>query len=323
MTRAIRVHATGGPEALEWENIDVGEPAAGEVRLRQTAIGINFIDIYQREGLYPLDKPFIPGSEAAGVVEAAGPDVTVLKRGDRVAYAGVLGAYTEARLIAADRLVKLPDAIDDTKAAAVMLKGLTAEYLLRRTFAVEPGHDILFHAAAGGVGLIACAWAAHLGANVIGTAGSEAKMALAREHGAHHMINYRTEDFVERVREITEGRGVDAVYDSVGKDTFPGSLDVLKRRGMWVSFGQSSGPVPEFAPLLLMRKGSLFATRPTLFDYIARRDELETAAAALFHVLETGIVKSGAEQTFPLADATKAHIALESRKTVGSTVLVV
>jgi NADPH2:quinone reductase len=323
MTRAIRVHSTGGPEELRWEEIDVGEPTAGEVRIRQTAVGVNFIDVYHRSGLYPVPLPFIPGSEAAGIVEAVGPGVAGLRSGDRVAYANAPGAYCEARVIDANRLVKLPDAIDDPTAAAAMLKGLTAEYLLRRTYPVERGHDILFHAAAGGVGLIACAWAAHLGATVIGTVGSEPKAALARAHGAQHLINYRDEDFVARVREITSGRGVDVVYDSVGKDTFPGSLDVLRKRGMWVSFGQSSGPVPDFPPLLLMRKGSLFATRPTLFDYIAVRAELEEAAAALFGFLAAGVIDAAPRQIFALSEARDAHVALESRTTVGSTVLLV
>lgn len=323
MVHAIRVHSTGGPDVLQWEEIEVGEPAPNEVRLRQTAIGVNFIDVYQRKGLYQRDLPYIPGSEAAGLVEANGSAVDWLKPGDRVAYANAPGAYREARLIDASRLVKLPPGIEDASAAAVLLKGLTAEYLLRRTFAVQPGHTVLFHAAAGGVGLIACAWAAHLGANVIGTVGSPDKAKLASEHGCHHVIDYSREDFVGRVSEITDGRGVDVVYDSVGKNTFPGSLDVLKPRGMWVSFGQSSGAVPEFSPLLLSQKGSLFATRPSLFDYIPTRAELDAATDALFAVIDAGIVDAKPRQTFSLENARQAHMALESRNTVGATVLTV
>ncbi|MHA1559138.1 MAG: quinone oxidoreductase family protein [Alphaproteobacteria bacterium] len=323
MVHAIRVHSTGGPDVLVWENIEVGEPAANEVRLRQTAIGVNFIDVYQRKGLYQLDLPYIPGSEAAGLVERTGSAVDWLKPGDRVAYVNAPGAYCEARLIDASRLVKLPPSIEDAGAAAVLLKGLTAEYLLRRTFAVQPGHIVLFHAAAGGVGLIACAWAAHLGATVIGTVGSPKKVELAAAHGCRHVIDYTREDFVARVSEITDGRGVDVVYDSVGKDTFPGSLDVLKPRGMWVSFGQSSGAVPEFSPLLLLQRGSLFATRPSLFNYISTRAELDTAANALFAAVDDGIVNAKPRQTYSLENAKDAHAALESRNTVGATVLTV
>lgn len=323
MPYAIRVHDNGGPEVLHWEQVEIGKPEAGQVRLRQTAVGVNFIDIYRRSGLYPMDLPFVPGSEGAGFVQEIGEGVVWLKPGDRVAYADAPGAYAEERLIGAEKLVKLPDSVDDEAAAAGILKGLTAEYLLRRTFAVQEGHDILFHAAAGGVGLLACAWAAHLGARVIGTVGSEPKAELAREHGCHHVINYTTEDFVSRVKEITGGKGVDVVYDSVGKATFPGSLDALKKRGMWVSFGQSSGAVPDFPPLLLMRKGSLFATRPTLFDYIATRKELDEAAEALFAVIADGVIDARPRQTFPLKNAADAHIALEARRTVGSTVLLV
>jgi NADPH2:quinone reductase len=323
MVHAIRVHSTGGPDVLRWEEIEVGEPAANEVRLRQTAIGVNFIDVYQRKGLYQIDLPYIPGSEAAGLVEATGSAVDWLKPGDRVAYANAPGAYCEARLIDTSRLVKLPPSVEDSSAAAVLLKGLTAEYLLRRTFAVHPGHFVLFHAAAGGVGLIACAWAAHLGATVIGTVGSASKAELAAAHGCHHVIDYGREDFVARVAEITDGRGVDVVYDSVGRDTFPGSLDVLKPRGMWVSFGQSSGAVPEFSPPLLLQKGSLFATRPSLFHYISTRTEFDAATDALFAVIDAGIVDAKPRQTFSLENAGDAHTALESRSTVGATVLTV
>ena len=323
MPHAIRVHSCGGPEVLRWDEVEVGKPGPGKVRLRQTAIGVNFIDIYRRRGLYPMDLPFVPGDEGAGIIDEVGEGVDWLKPGDRVAYANAPGAYAEVRLIDAPKLVKLPPSVDDAAAAASILKGLTAEYLLRRTFAVRAGHDILFHAAAGGVGLIACAWAAHLGANVIGTVGSESKARLAREHGCRHTINYTTDDFFARVRELTNGRGVDVVYDSVGKDTFPRSLEVLKRRGMWVSYGQSSGAVPAFPPLLLMQKGSLYATRPTLFDFIATREELDAAAGALFAVIAAGVVVAKPRQSFALRDAAAAHIAMETRSTVGSTVLLV
>lgn len=321
MARAVRIHTLGGPEVLQVEEIEVGAPKAGEARIRQTAIGVNFVDTYERSGLYPIDIPFIPGSEAVGIVEAVGDGVAPLKPGDRVAYASVRGAYCSERLIAADRLVALPDSIEDRIAAAAMLKGLTAEYLLRRTFPVKPGHFVLFHAAAGGVGQIACQWAKALGGTVIGTVGSEAKAEIARAHGCDHVVNYETEDFVERVREITEGRGVDVVYDGVGEATFPASLDALKRRGMWVSFGQSSGKVPDFSPLLLATKGSLFMSRPRLADYVAERTELESAAAALFAAIASGEVEMSDIGSFPLTEAAEAHRALEGRRTTGSTIL--
>jgi len=319
----IRVNTNGGPEVLDAETgFEVGEPDAGEVRLRHTAIGVNYIDTYQRRGFYPIDLPFTPGMEAAGIVEAIGPDVVGFRPGDRVAYAGASGAYAAARLIAADRLVPIPDGVDDRTAAAAMLKGLTAEFLLRRTYPVSSDTVLLFHAAAGGVGLIACQWAKAMGATVIGTVGSPRKAELARAHGCDHVINYSEDDFVERVREITDGRGVDVVYDGVGEATFPGSLDALKRRGMWVSFGQASGPVPDFSPLLLSRKGSLFMTRPSLGDYTRDRAELEAAAAALFEAIASGAVEIRIEQEFPLAEAAEAHRALEGRNTVGSTILI-
>lgn len=321
MSTAIRVHEHGGPEVLTVEDIEVAAPKAGEVLLRQTAIGVNFIDTYERSGLYPIDPPFIPGQEAAGVIEAVGPGVSDFGVGERVAYASVVGAYCTLRVIAANRLVRVPDPIDDAIAAAVMLKGLTAEYLLRRTLPVKPGHVVLFHAAAGGVGQIAIQWAKALGATVIGTVGSTEKAAIATSLGCDHVINYASEDFVARVREITEGRGVDVVFDGVGQATFPGSLDALKRRGMWVSFGQSSGRVPDFSPLMLSAKGSLFMTRPRLGDYIAERSELETAAAALFAVIASGEVTIPAVRSFALADAAEAHRALEGRQTTGSTIL--
>jgi NADPH:quinone reductase len=324
MTKAVRVHAYGGPEALRWDDVQVGAPGEGEVRIRQTAIGLNFIDVYQRTGLYPQPSlPFIPGNEGAGVVMAVGPGVTEFKPADRVAYAMAVGAYAEERLVPADRLVPLPDAISDEVAAAIMLKGMTARYLLRRTYKVARGTTLLLHAAAGGVGLIACQWAAALGATVIGTVGSPEKAALAPANGCTHIINYREEDFVRAVKRLTGGEGVDVVYDSVGKDTFPGSLDCLKPLGMWVSFGQSSGPVPEFKITLLSQKGSLYATRPSLAHYTAKRADLLAAARELFDMVSSGKVKVSVNQTYKLADAARAHSDLETRATTGSTVLVV
>lgn len=322
MTKAIRVHAYGGPEALKWEEVEVGKPGPGEARIRQTAIGLNFIDVYQRSGLYPQSSlPFVPGNEAAGVLVAVGESVDDLKPGERVAYAMGPGGYAEERLIAADRLVPLPDAIGDDVAASIMLKGMTAQYLLRRIYKVGRGTTLLFHAAAGGVGLIACQWAAALGATVIGTVGSKEKAELARANGCAHVINYREEDFVAMVKRYTGGEGVDVVYDSVGKDTFPGSLDCLKPFGMWVSFGQSSGPVPEFKITLLMQKGSLFATRPSLNHYTARRDDLLETARDLFEAVTSGKVKVSVNQTYPLSAAARAQQDLEARATTGSTVL--
>jgi NADPH2:quinone reductase len=323
MTKAIRVHELGGPEVLRYEDVGVGKPGAGEALVRHTAIGVNFIDCYYRTGLYPAagGLPFIPGGEGAGVVEAVGEGVDWLKPGDRVAYSTGLGAYADARLIPADRLVKLTEAIADDQAAGMMLKGMTAEYLLRRTYKVKAGDTILIHAAAGGVGLIAGQWARHLGATVIGTAGSPEKAELARAHGYHHVINYRTEDFVARVKEITGGKKCDVVYDSVGKDTFAGSLDCLRPLGMMVSFGQSSGAVPPFSVNILSQKGSLFLTRPTLFTYTATRAGLEECAASLFDAVSRGIVKIEVNQRYPLKDAAQAHRDLEGRRTTGATVL--
>ena len=324
MTHAIRIHQTGGPEVLRWEEIEVGKPGRGEVRLRHTAVGLNYIDVYHRTGLYPIQTPAIPGLEAAGVVEEVGVGVTDLKAGDRVAYASPpVGAYSESRLMPADRLVKLPADISDTTAAAMMLRGMTAQYLLRRTFVVKPGDTILIHAAAGGVGLIVCQWAKHLGATVIGTVGSEEKAALARAHGCDHAIIYTREDFVARVTEITGGRKVDVVYDSVGKDTFLKSLDCLKPLGMIVSFGQSSGPVAPFDPGVLSAKGSLFLTRPTIMNYTERREDLVASARDLFEVVQQGHVRIEIGQTYPLKDAAQAHRDLEARKTTGSTVLTI
>src|SRR4051794_27783043 len=321
MPHAIRVHETGGPEVLKWEEIDVGEPGPGQVRLRQEAAGLNYIDVYHRTGLYPQPLPFTPGVEGAGVIEALGPDVAGLNIGDRVAYAGPIGGYAEVRLIDADRLVKLPDAISSEQAAAAMLQGMTVHMLLRRVYPVKAGDTILIHAAAGGVGLIACQWAKALGATVIGTVGNDDKAALARAHGCDHPIVYTREDFVAEVERITGGRKLPVVYDSVGKDTFLKSLDCLAPRGLMVSFGNASGPPDPIAPGLLAQKGSLFLTRPTLFNYIATRSELEEAASELFGMFASGKVKVEVKQRFALADAAEAHRALESRKTSGSTVL--
>ena len=324
MVNAIRVHEAGGPEVLKWEAVEVGDPGPGQIRLRHTAVGLNYIDTYFRSGLYPAPSglPFIPGNEGAGVVEAIGDGVDLFNVGDRAAYAGPLGSYCEERIIDAAGVVKVPDGVSDEQAAAMMLKGMTARYLLRQTFRVEPGHTVLFHAAAGGVGSIAGQWAKHLGVTIIGTVSSAAKAELARANGYTHVINYAEEDFVERVKEITGGAGVDAVYDSVGRDTFPASLDCLKPLGMWVSFGQSSGALPEINLGILSQKGSLFATRPTLFHYIATREALEETANDLFDVVASGAVKIAVNQTYKLADAVTAHQDLEGRRTTGSTVLI-
>ncbi|HET9335456.1 MAG TPA: quinone oxidoreductase [Sphingomicrobium sp.] len=323
MPHAIHVRQPGGPETLEWTEVEVGNPGPGEVRLRQTAVGLNFIDIYHRTGLYPQPSPFIPGVEAAGVVEACGPDVDWLRPGDRVAYAGPIGAYAEERLIAADRLVKIPDAISDEQAAAAMLQGMTVQMLVRQVHALQPGEPILLHAAAGGVGLILCQWAASLGATVIGTVSSEEKAELAQAHGCQHAIVTSKQDFVTEVERITSGAKLPVVYDSVGRDTFLRSLDCLRPRGLMVSFGNASGPVEPFTPLLLSQKGSLFLTRPTLFSYIATRTELETAASELFEMLLAGRLKIEVNQRFALRDAAEAHRALEARQTTGSTVFTV
>jgi len=323
MTKAIRIHEHGGPEVMRWEEVTVGDPGPGQVRLRHHAVGLNFIDVYHRTGLYPV--PSLPsglGLEAAGVVEAVGDGVAEVKPGDRVAYASPpVGAYAEARLMPADRVVKLPDAIDDRTAAAMMLKGMTAQYLLRRSYRVQPGDFVLIHAAAGGVGLIACQWANHLGATVIGTVGSDDKAALSRAHGCHHAIVYTRENFVARVKEITGGKGVAVVYDSVGKAVFMDSLDCLRPLGMMVTFGNASGPVPAFEPGVLAAKGSLFLTRPSLMHYTALREDLAASARELFEVVAKGVVKIEVPQTYPLAEAAQAHRDLEARKTTGSTLL--
>ncbi|HET8875808.1 MAG TPA: quinone oxidoreductase [Casimicrobiaceae bacterium] len=322
MAQAIRFHATGGPDVLTWESVDVAAPGPGEVRVRNTAIGVNFIDTYQRSGLYPVTLPSGLGTEAAGVVEAVGPGVQGLAPGDRVASCtGPLGAYSTERLVPADKLVKLPDGIDERTAAAMMLKGLTVQYLFRQTFPLKAGDTIVFHAAAGGVGLIACQWARALGVTMIGTVSSDAKAALAREYGCTHTIVYTRENFVERVREITGGKGVPVVYDSIGKDTFPASLDCLAPRGMFVTFGSSSGPVPPFNLIMLSQKGSLYATRPTLFTYASSHAALDAMASELFEHVKNGRIKPDARQTFALKDAAEAHRSLESRKTTGATLL--
>jgi len=323
MAKAIQVSTHGGPEVLTYTDVDPGKPGPGEVLIRHTAIGLNFLDTYFRSGLYPAPNglPLIPGGEAAGVVEALGEGVGELSAGDRVAYAVNLGAYAEQRRIAAERLVKIPDGISDSQAAAMMLKGMTAEYLLRRTYKVKAGDTLLCHAAAGGVGLILGQWARHLGAEVIGTAGSADKVELALENGYGHVINYLETDFVAEVKRITGGELCDVVYDSVGKDTFPGSLDCLKPFGLFVSFGQSSGPIPPFNLQMLSQKGSLYATRPTLFTYNAKRQALVESARALFEVVSSGAVDIKVNQTYSLRDAAKAHADLEARRTTGTTIL--
>ena len=322
MPHAIRIHQTGGPEVLRWEEVDVPAPAAGEATVRHHAVGLNFIDTYHRTGLYPLPLPAGIGLEGAGVVEAVGAGVSEVKVGDRVAYAGgPVGAYAEVRNLPAHRLLKVPDAIGFDTAAAMMLQGLTAAYLLRRTYRVQPGDAVLIHAAAGGVGLIACQWAKALGATVIGTVGSPAKAELAKAHGCDHVINYSTENFTQRVREITGGEGVPVVYDGVGQDTFMGSLDSLRPLGMMVTYGNASGPVPPLDLLLLSQKGSLFVTRPTLMNYTAKRTDLEMLGTELFDIVVSGKVRIEVNQTCALKDVAQAHRDLEARKTTGSTIL--
>jgi NADPH2:quinone reductase len=322
LAKAIRYARTGGPEVMELAEVEVGEPGPGEARVRNHAIGLNFIDVYFRNGLYPAPLPGGLGQEGAGVVEAVGEDVTHVRPGDRVAYAArPNGAYSELRVMPADILVKLPDDIDFETGAAMMLQGLTVQYLFRRTYPLQAGETILFHAAAGGVGLIACQWARALGVNLIGTVGSNEKAELARQHGAAHVINYNTEDVVQRVLEITNGAKVPVVYDSVGKDTFLRSLDCLQPLGLMVSFGNSSGAVPPFALSELVSRGSLYITRPTLQTYAAKREDLEAMAADLFQMVTSGKIKIEIHQRFPLADAAQAHIALESRRTTGKTIL--
>jgi NADPH2:quinone reductase len=322
MPHAIRIHAAGGPEVLKWEEVAVGDPGPGEARVRHTAIGVNYIDTYHRSGLYKVAFPSGLGGEAAGVVEAVGTGVDWVKPGDRVAYCGGgLGAYSEARVMPAAALVRLPDGITDQSAATLMLKGLTVQYLFRQTYKLKAGDTMLFHAAAGGVGLIACQWARALGVTMIGTVGSDDKAALAKANGCTHTIVYTRENFVERVKALTGGKGVPVVYDGVGKDTFPGSLDCISPRGLWVSFGNASGAIPPFDILLLSQKGSLYATRPTLFTHTAKREDLTAMADDLFSLVLAGKIVSTPRQTFPLKDAADAHRALESRGTTGATVL--
>ena len=323
MPNAIRIHKTGKPDVLQWEEVDVGEPGPGQVRIRQEAAGLNFIDVYHRTGLYKQALPFTPGVEGAGVVEAVGDGVSHVKKGDKVAYAGPLGGYAEERLIDADRLVKLPKGISTEQAAGMMLQGMTAQMLLRSVFPVHEGDTILVHAAAGGVGLIMCQWAAALGATVIGTVGTEEKAELARAHGCTYPIVYSKQDFVAEVKRITDGAKLPVVYDSVGRDTFMKSLDCLKTRGLMVSFGNASGPPKPIAPNLLAQKGSLYLTRPTLFHYIATREQLEQSANELFDMVSSGKVKIEVQQRFALKDAAEAHRALQERKTTGSTILTI
>ena len=323
MVRAIRVHRTGGPEVLTLEDVEVGDPGPGEARVRHGAIGLNFIDCYFRSGLYPAPKglPFIPGNEGAGVVVSVGAGVTTVKPGDRVAYVGPPGSYAEERLVPADRLVTIPAGVSDEIAAAAMLKGMTVQYLLKRTFPVKAGTTILFHAAAGGVGQIAGQWAKALGATIIGTAGGPEKVALAKTRGYDHVIDYKADDFVAAVKDLTGGRGVDVVYDSIGKDTFPKSLDCLRPLGMFVSFGNASGPVPPFSMQELASRGSLFTTRQSLFTHIAPRADLEAIAADLFAVISSGAVEIPLSKRWKLEEAAEAHRALEARATTGSMVL--
>jgi NADPH2:quinone reductase len=321
MTKAVRYHKTGGPEVLQLEDMPVGEPGAGQVKLRHTAIGVNFIDTYQRSGLYPMQLPQTAGNEGAGVVQAVGSGVTTLKAGDRVAYTGQVGSYCGERLAPADRMVKIPEGISDETAASMMLKGMTVQYLIHRTYPVKAGDTVLWHAAAGGVGLIACQWLKALGATVIGTVGSPDKAKLAKAHGADHVIDYSKENFVARVKEITGGKGVPVVYDSVGKSTWEGSLDCLQPLGMWVIFGNASGPVPPLNTAILAQKGSLFMTRPTLVTYVAARADLEARSKSLFDVVKSGKVKIEISARYKLADAAQCHRDLEGRKTTGSVIL--
>jgi NADPH2:quinone reductase len=321
MAKAVRYHKQGGPEVLQFDDVQVGDPGAGQVRIRHTAIGVNFVDTYQRSGLYPMQLPAVAGNEGAGVVEAVGSGVNELKPGDRVAYTGLPGSYCEARVVPADRMVKLPQGISEEQAASMMLKGLTVHYLIHTTYPVKRGETVLWHAAAGGVGLIACQWLRALGVTTIGTAGSDEKTALAKAHGADHVVNYSKENFVEKVKAITGGKGVPVVYDSVGKTTWEGSLDCLRPRGLIVSFGNASGPVPPVNLGILSTKGSLYVTRPTLATHIASRADLVERSNSLFEVVKSGKVKIETTRRYKLADAQQAHRDLESRKTTGSVIL--
>ena len=322
MPKAIRYHKTGGPEVLQLDEVPVAEPGQGQVRIRHTAIGVNFVDTYQRSGLYPMQLPQVAGNEGAGVVEAVGPGVSDLKKGDRVAYTGLVGSYCETRVVPADRMVKIPEGISDDQAASMMLKGLTVHYLIHSTYPVKRGETVLWHAAAGGVGTIACQWLKTLGVTTIGTVGSDEKARLAKDHGATHVINYSRENFVERVKALTDGKGVPVVYDSVGKSTWEGSIECLRPRGYLVSFGNASGAVTSFNPGILAQKGSLYLTRPTLASYIAARQELVERSNSLFEVVKSGKVKIETTGRYKLTDAQQAHRDLEGRKTTGSVVLV-
>jgi NADPH2:quinone reductase len=321
MAKAVRFHKQGGPEVMQYEEVPVGDPGQGQARIRHTAIGVNFVDTYQRSGLYPMQMPQVAGNEGAGVVEAVGPGVTELKAGDRVAYTGLPGSYCDVRVVPADRLVKLPEGISEEQAASMMLKGLTVHYLIHTTYPVKKGETVLWHAAAGGVGLIACQWLKALGVTVIGTAGSDEKAALAKAHGAEHVVNYSRENFVERVQSITGGKKVPVVYDSVGKTTWEGSLECLGPRGLMVSFGNASGPVAPVNLGILSTKGSLYVTRPTLATHIASRADLVARSNDLFNVVKNGKVKIETTKRYKLADAQQAHRDLEGRKTTGSIIL--
>jgi NADPH2:quinone reductase len=321
MAKAVRFHKQGGPEVLQYEDVQVGEPGPGQARIRHTAIGVNFVDTYQRSGLYPMPLPAVAGNEAAGVVEAVGSGVTDLKAGDRVAYTGLPGSYCDVRIVPADRMVKLPQGISEEQGASMMLKGLTVHYLIHTTYPAKKGETVLWHAAAGGVGLIACQWLKAMGVTVIGTVGSDEKAALAKAHGVEHVINYSQENFVERVKSLTGGKGVPVVYDAVGKSTWEGSLDCLRPRGLMVSFGNASGAVPPFNVVILSTKGSLYVTRPTLATHIATRADLVERSASLFDVVKSGKVKIETTGRYKLADAQQAHRDLEGRKTTGSIVL--
>jgi len=321
MTKAVRFHKTGGPEVLQLDDVQVGEPGQGQVRVRHTAIGVNFIDTYQRSGLYPMQPPQVAGNEGAGVVEAVGAGVSGLKKGDRVAYTGQVGSYCTERLLPADRVVKVPDGITDEQAACLMLKGMTVQYLIHTTYAVKKGDTVLWHAAAGGVGLMACQWLKALGVTVIGTVGSPEKAKIAKAHGCEHVIDYTKENFVERVKEITGGKKLPVVYDSVGKTTWEGSLDCLRPLGLFVIFGNASGPVPPFNTQILAQKGSLYMTRPTLVTYIASRADLEARSASVFDAVKSGKVKIEISARYKLADAAQCHRDLEGRKTTGAVIL--
>jgi NADPH2:quinone reductase len=322
MAKAIRYHKQGGPEVLQLDEVPVGEPGPGQARVRHAAVGVNFVDTYQRSGLYPMQLPGVAGNEGAGVVEAVGPGVSNVRQGDRVTYTGLPGSYCDVRIVPADRLVKLPEGVSEEMAASMTLKGMTVQYLIHRTYAVKSGDTVLWHAAAGGVGTIACQWLKAIGATTIGTVGSEEKAALAKAHGCHHVINYNKENFVERVKSLTGGKGVPVVYDSVGKTTWEGSLDCLRSRGLMVSFGNASGPVAPVNLGILSQKGSLYVTRPTLATYIASRTDLEDTARSLFEVVKSGKVKIETTKRYKLAEAQAAHRDLEGRKTTGSIVLV-